>query len=435
MWAEPTLRRFVERLPEWASVRLTRLLDSDFARKVAETMATRVILIAVGLVTSVMIARSLGPAGRGLQASIAAITAIGVQFGNLGLHSSNTYYVAKKPALLPTLVGNTLAVGLGIATAVTLGVYAVMTAWPSLSPLDGTLLLLALAGIPLGLTYLLVQNLLLGIHEVRTYNVIELGSRIAVVALLGLLILAKMVSVEAVTVVGLATVVVSVAWALARIWPHLASPPRVSLSTVRDHLRYGFKAYVASFFAYTVIRADVLLCSYILGAEPTGQYSIAVSMADLVYMLPVVAGTIAFPRLTATEDPGERWAKTKSMTKWVALVLIALALVAAALARPAVQLLYGEAFLPSVGAFLWLLPGIVLLGINTILMNYFAAEGMPPIAIWSPAMASVVNVALNLLLLPRFGMVGASLASTVAYGMMLAMSVGYLGWAKTRTAA
>lgn len=426
MPTEATLRKWIDRLPPWASERLGRLVGNDFAQKVAETMATRVSLIVIGLLTSVLIARSLGPEGRGLQAAIAAVTAIGIQFGNLGLHSSNTYNVAKRPNLLPTLVGNSLLVALGIAGAASAVAWVVMASVPGLSPVGGVLLAIAMAGIPVGLCYLLLQNLLLGIHEVRAYNVIELGIRIATVtALLGLILLGR-VSVELIAVLGLATSAASAVWAFLRLRPHIVQPISVSLSVLRGHLGYGFKAYVAAFFAYTVIRADVLMCGYLLGAGPTGQYSIAVSMADMVYMLPVVAGTIAFPRLTATEDPAERWAKAKSMTKWVALVMVALAVVAALLAHPVVRLLYGEAFLPSVPAFLWLLPGIVLLGINTILMNYFAAEGMPPIAIWSPAVASVVNIALNFVLLPQIGIVGASLASTIAYLCMLVASGYYL---------
>jgi hypothetical protein len=81
---------------------------SDFVRKVAETFLTRILLIGIGLITSVIVARVLGPEGRGLYAVAATIAAMGVQLGNLGLHASNTYYVAQKPELLPFLMGNTL---------------------------------------------------------------------------------------------------------------------------------------------------------------------------------------------------------------------------------------------------------------------------------------------------------------------------------------
>ncbi len=433
MTPEATSRHaWTERLPGWARGRVERIIGSDFAHKVGETMATRVALIAIGLVTSVLIARSLGPEGRGLQAAIAAITSIGVQFGNLGLHSSNTYYVAKRPSLLPTLVGNSLLVTLGLGVVGSAVAWVVLTVWPSLSPVDGWFLVFALAGVPIGLTALLLQNLLLGIHQVRTYNLIELGTRIGMVAVVLGLILADRVSVVSVAITGLLVSAAAAMWAYLAVGPHLTRPIRVSLSELKQHARYGFKAYVAAFFAFTVIRADVLLCSYLLGDGATGHYSIAVSMADMVYMLPVVAGTLAFPRLAATEDHAERWAKAKSMFKWVAALLVAVAVAAALLAQPAVRLLYGESFLPAVPAFLLLLPGIVALGANTILMNYFAAEGIPPVAVWSPAVASVMNIGLNLILLPRMGIAGASLASTTAYAMMLAMSLAYIAYRRSR---
>lgn len=406
--------------------RLSFLLDSDFVHKVAETFVTRIALILIGLATSVLIARMLGPEGRGLQATIAAITALGIQFGNLGLHSSNTYYVSREPKLLPLLIGNSLFVSLGIAGPLSLVAYGVFSAYPSLVPLDGILLALALAGIPLGLGYLLLQNLLLGTHRIRSYNKIELISRVFMVAMLFVLLLTSRVSVEAVAVLGVLVSVFAASWALFALRRGLETKISLSLAMVKSHLGYGFKAYVAALFAYTVLRADVLMCSYILGDTATGHYSIAVSMADLVYMLPVVAGTIAFPRFTAESDPVRRWEKARGVVKWIAVIMLVIAAVSAIFAKPAVLLLYGKAYEPAVVAFLWLLPGLVLLGVNTILMNYFAAEGMPPIAIWSPAVASAVNIALNVALLPRMGIVGASVASSIAYILMLFMSISYI---------
>lgn len=424
--SDATRRSWQERLPDWASRRLSFLVGSDFVRKVAETFVTRIALIIIGLATSVLIARMLGPEGRGLQATMAAITALGIQFGNLGLHSSNTYYVSRDRELLPVLIGNSLLVSLGGAGLATLAVYALLMVFPQLVPLQGILLVFALVGIPVGLTYLLLQNLLLGTNRVREYNRIELVSRIVMVVVLFGLLFAGNVTVQAVAVAGLGVSALAAGWTLLDLRSVMPGGMIVSVATIRSHMGYGFKAFVAALFAYTVLRADILMCSYILGETPTGYYSIAVSMADLVYMLPVVAGTIAFPRLAATVDPVERWGKAASVAKWVAVIMVAVAIVAAVLARPAVLFLYGSEFLPSVAAFLWLLPGVVLLGINTILMNYFAAEGMPPIALWSPAIASAVNLALNLVLLPEIGIVGASVSSTVAYAAMLMMSGAYL---------
>jgi len=414
------------RLPAWVRVRLDRLLGSDFVRKVAETFLARIALVAIGLITSVMIARALGPEGRGLQATLAAVVAIGAQLGNFGLHSANTYYVARDKSLLPVLLGNTLLLSLVSGALVALAGWLVLTIRPSLAPLPSGLLALAFVTVPLSLAYMLLQNLLLGIGEVRAFNLIEVASRLAMIVLLAALVVARSVSVAAIAVLGIVLAIAGVAAVIVRLRPHISCRIRVSLVLMREHFVYGFRAYIGALFAFTVLRADIVIAKLLLGAEATGQYSIAVSMADLVYMLPVAAGTIAFPRLTATQDPAERWAKALSVTKYIGLVMVALAVLAALLVRPAVELLYGDAFLPSVPAFLWLLPGVVMLGVNTILMNYFASIGNPSVVIWSPAVASGLNIALNVILMPRIGISGAAIASSVAYGLMLLMSSTYV---------
>ena len=55
-----------------------------------ETFSTRILLIVVSLITSVFVARALGPEGRGLYAIALTVSMLGIQFSNLGLHSSNT---------------------------------------------------------------------------------------------------------------------------------------------------------------------------------------------------------------------------------------------------------------------------------------------------------------------------------------------------------
>src|SRR5436190_1021101 len=90
-----------------------RIRSSGLFKKILGTFGTRILMTVLGLATSVIIARLLGPQGRGYFATIAAISGIGIQFGNLGLHSSNTYYVSKDKSVLPAMLGNTLLVSLG----------------------------------------------------------------------------------------------------------------------------------------------------------------------------------------------------------------------------------------------------------------------------------------------------------------------------------
>lgn len=421
----------------WLSYRLKpeqlrQALKSDFIQKVIETLATRVLVILIGLITTVIVARTLGPAGRGLYAVAATVGAIGVQFGNLGLHASNTYYVARNRQLLPTLLGNSLIVSLVLGSFGAIITWLIFTMFPKIAPVHGLLLILALLWIPLGLAYLLLQNLLLGIQKVRAYNTVELVNKIISVILIGGLIITKLVSVETVFSTGLIALIVGCIWIMWQLTKEIDQPFTPSLSLFKENIRYGIKAYLAAFFAFMVLRVDLLMVKYILGPEQVGYYSIAVSMADLIYMLPVVVGTILFPRLSVLIEPVEKWKLTQKTISAITIIMIVLAISASLLATPMVRLLFGQEFLPAVPAFILLMPAIVFLSVNTICMNFFAAINMPMIVIYSPVLAFTINIILNWIMLPWVGLSGASISSIISYGVMMVLSLRYIKLHKVR---
>jgi O-antigen/teichoic acid export membrane protein len=397
---------------------------SPFIRQVSETYLTRILIVALGFVNSVLVTRILGPEGRGLFAVATTVAAIGVQLGNLGLHSSNTYQVSREPRTLPLLLGNSLLVS-AVAAWIALLAFPVLQWRPTLAPVTGLLLPLTLVAIPAGLASLLLQNLLIGTLQIRTYNVIDLTTRVLAIVLIAGTIPLGLVSPEMVFALVQITVVLGVAWAFFAIRRGFDQPVGGSLELLRRGMQYGLRAYLGSLFAFLVLRSDVVLVNYLRGAKETGYYSIAVGLADILLMLPTVVGTVLFPRLSAAADLQQRWQLTRRVLK-VMLPAVPLALLAALVAAPfLIRLAYGSAFDPSFPAVAWLLPGVGFFAINTILMNLFAACGMPPISMLSPLVALVVNVLLNLLLVPAWGFVAASVSSSICYGLMLAMSIWY----------
>src|SRR3989442_8405072 len=153
-----------------ASAQLWRIAaGTELRRNVLETYGTRVLVLIITFATAVVIARELGPTGRGLYAVAVTLGAIGAQFGNLGLHASNIYYVARDRGLLPALIGNTLAVVFVASIVAAIGGIG-FAFWPNASPVHRTLLPLPPASVPFGLAYLLTQRLLLGVDEGRAYN-------------------------------------------------------------------------------------------------------------------------------------------------------------------------------------------------------------------------------------------------------------------------
>ncbi|MDX1389066.1 MAG: oligosaccharide flippase family protein, partial [Acidobacteriota bacterium] len=275
------------------------------------------------------------------------------------------------------------------------------------------------------LAYMLAQNLLLGIQEVRAFNKIELAARVITVGLITVVIVIGFVTPETVFIAGLAAGVANLAWVLWHLRPFIPSRPRPSWPLLRDNIAYGFRVYLNCLFAFLVIRLDLLMVQFMMGAEQAGYYSISVSMADLVYLLPVVIGTILFPKLSAMDRIEDKWRLTNRTAAVVAVMMIGISTTAALAARPAVHLVFGAEYLPAVPAFVILAAGLVFLGINTIYSNFLGSTGLPWFTVWLWGAVTALNVGLNLVWIPRYGIEGAAFASLGCYTLALVVQFAY----------
>jgi len=404
---------------------------TELRRDVFESYGTRVLVVAVTFATAVVIARELGPSGRGFYAVAAAVGAIGVQFSNLGLHLSNTYYVARDRALLPALIGNTLAVVfVACVVAVLTGVGLVF--WPKLSPVHGTLLILALASVPVGLAYLFTQGLLLGVNEVRAYNQIECGSKLLVLALICIPALVHLGTVELFFGLTLLSALVGFFWALLRLRRVSTEPLELSLAVFRQSISTGINAYLILFFGFLVLRIDLLMVKHMLGVTEAGYYSISQILAENTMMFPVVLGSLLFPKLSALKGREEKLQLANKAVLATAALMLPVVVIGALAAEPIISIAFGRSFLPAVAPFVWLMPGTYFLGIETVMVQLLNSEGFPSVIVVAWIVDTIINVGLNLWAIPRYGITGASIVSSACYFVMFLIVLAVV-WKRNHT--
>ncbi len=399
---------------------MKQAMASDLVRKVLETYATQISLILLGLFTTIAVARALGPTSRGLYAVALAMGQIGVQFGHFGYVASNTYYLGQDRALLPRLLANSLLVSVVVGIVATVAGAVLFSLRPELAPVHGILLVFGLLYIPLGLGFLFSENLLLALHRVRSYNQVEFMNRLLILIMVGAVILLGRVSAQTIFAAVIVVMALSNVAALFVLWPFLGELPRVSIRLLRNHFELGVKAYLIILFSYLLLRIDLLMVKYMLGAEQAGYYSVASSMGDYLLMLPGVIGMILLPKLSSMQSWRDKLRLSRQAAYAMMAGMIPLLCVAGLVARLGVRILFGAAFLPSVAAFIWLLPGIFTLGVETVAVQFLNAVGYPRIvvAIWAASVA--LNVAGNFWTIPHWGIAGASLMSSVSYTLTLA---------------
>jgi len=395
-----------------------------FSGDVAATFASRIVLVGLGVISSVLTARYLGPGGRGILATVGALAGIGIQLGNLGLHASNTYLVSRDVTVLGSLWANSRRTATALGCSLALIAAAGAAFMPGLLGEVGFLMLiLGIAGMPFHLTTLFGLNLVIGTGKLALFNGMEIIFRtVGVAGLLACLVffhggIRSVLALNLAIAVGGALAVRAVLRKLIR--ASGAAAPRTDMGLFRSSVAYGAKAYTAALLAYLIVRSDMLLVNTLRGASDAGIYSIAVQVADLIYLLPMSIGLVLFPRL-ARDGSGDP-AFAMKVTRHTAFLLLLLCSAAALLARPAVGILYGPAFAAAVPALWWLLPGIWAYGVSNQIATQLASAGMPASAvlIWIPPL--VLNVLLNLFWIPRWGITGAAASSTLCYFLVLAL--------------
>ncbi len=306
---------------------------------------------------TILVARLLGPAGRGEYAVAVAVAAIGVQIGNLGIHTSSSWLVARDPRLLGTLIANGLLVGCVIGAVEEIVALAAVWVTPSIAPVPMPILVLALDPIPIGLVYLIGQNLMLGLRRVVSYNLLELGNRLCGLEIIVVLALAGALSsfsAFAGTLVALGATGVMTLALLARTAGRIS--PRLQL--VREHLGYGRRAYVGALITFLVFRLDLLLVQVMRGTADAGQYSIAIALTDWALLVPVVTGTLLFPTLSAMTDVAERWKRARDILVPIGVGALLVAAAFIAVGIPLVTFVFGQAYEPAAQAFVLMLPGV-----------------------------------------------------------------------------
>ena len=146
--------------------------------QVIATVAVRLLIVAGGFVSSVLTARLLSPAGRGEYFLVVTLAQALAQFGNFGLQSSNTYFVARDRSLTGALLANSLAIAMVAGGVGSVAVILVLKAAGGASG-DSRLWFAAIIA-PATLFYMLGTNLLVGLKRIGTFNRFQLGSNYGV---------------------------------------------------------------------------------------------------------------------------------------------------------------------------------------------------------------------------------------------------------------
>jgi O-antigen/teichoic acid export membrane protein len=397
---------------------------TGFARSVGLNFAGEIGTLAIGFFSSLLIARWLGPADRGLLSLIATSTGITMVFVNVGVPMAVWYYASRPNAPVGALLGNSLLQA-ALVTAV-----LVPAAWLLEQPLSDALAhgrgglawVLGAAVVPLTFLEWSTRNQLTGQLRFGLSNALVTAEKLVLVAAVVVFLYEFGWGVSGVFAAQGAGFLVGIFGALVVLLRQ--QRPRLDFPLLRRLLGYGARVQVGSLFQLFNSRFDVLILQFYRPLRDVGYYVIAQVVAELVMLFSRSFQSSVLSFVSHESGRPERQAETTALTlRHHALLSAGAILVDAAFAPLLIIYGYGSAFRPAIVPIFVLLPGVWFLGNGLVIANDLSGRARPGLASVLSGVAVAVTVTLDFALIPPFGVMGAAVASVVAYVVFGVISV------------
>jgi O-antigen/teichoic acid export membrane protein len=410
--------------------------DAKFLKDTAWNYAAFGIMAATGVILNFYIAAHFGIATLGVFNQIYAVYVIAAQVAVMGLHDSAQKHNAEFAAdpELRVLVSATaliLAFAFGLTTAAAMVALAGAIGRLADSSAVGDGIRLAAPG----LLFFALNKVLMGILNGRRQMKAFAGAQ-------GFRVVAILVVCLAVGAADLPGYMLGASFTIAEIalLPGLLIVVRPPLFGFGDgagfrlwlgsHVRFGTKALANGFLAESYVRVDILMLGIFVSDAAVGIYSFAALFIEGLYQIPVVVRTIANPVLVELLIARDKPALGHFARKTSLLSLAAFAVAAGAVI---VIYPYLAPFFPaplvadSRPLLLILAAGLFLYSAFIPLDQALLQGGLPGRQSLLMTFNVLANVALNLALIPALGIVGAALATLLAYGIS-GLTVNLAAW-------
>jgi stage V sporulation protein B len=394
--------------------------EKRFAFDVGWVLVGSMLSMVLGFILRIFLARWLGPNDLGLYSMIITVQGVASFIAALDIPFALTKYAAEYKSDIAKFTETSSGAitysaisGLifGIILFALSGVLANVFRMPELSGLIRILSIM----LPFTCINLAILGLFNGLRRMRTYAIITIIQSVLMVLLILLLVPGLGVQGAVWGIVASVILASSIGMLLAI---NLFSFSFNSLKkSGRKLLSFGSKIFAADALNMIPSYADTMIIGYFLNATLVGVYSVAGTLASFFPVIPLAIQRITYPATS------EFWAQNKKDSlkimidksmKYSACILLPIGLAVGFFSRPIIERLFGMSFISASIPLCILVAGKVISGSTTVPIGAsFSGVGRPDVPLKIQAVATTVNVVLNVVLVLLWGISGAAAASMI----------------------
>jgi O-antigen/teichoic acid export membrane protein len=181
---------------------------------------------------------------------------------------------------------------------------------------------------------------------------------------------------------------------------------------------HAFPIAFASLLAMIYLRIDQVMLHKMVSDSELGQYVAAVKVSELFETLPSALMISVAPIFAVSAVDPERFRSYVDRTfRYLMVLAAALCVVMTVGATPVVQVLFGRQFLPAAPLLSVLIWSEIAVFFSTVVVNVLVAQNQQRLLPIPTLAGAGVNIALNLVLIPRYGAIGAAYATLISYSV------------------
>jgi O-antigen/teichoic acid export membrane protein len=359
-------------------------------------VGARVTGLLLAVVGTVLIARTLGPEGRGITVYLITLAALGMEVSRFGHDIVSRKVAATDKENLPQALSNSLVTSFITSIPVMLIVLTMAFTHAELSAWTCAILLCTLL-IPIGATSTSWCSALVGLGKTKIFSFIELSQKLVMPA--GILVIFALSSITITTIAWLAVAgyMVSLIWAGYLLRDYLKGVFKnihINKSLWKGLALWSWLINIGWLFTQ---KGVILSLGYAATIEEVGIYSVASSLGEAVWMVPATIGSlILYPHLLKEKSRTKQRNMVFQMAVGLAGIILLGTVVAYFLSDWFVNLLFGAAFMQAAPIFVVLCLAGVAFAFFTSIQYGLMALGKEK----TSAIATLTNAALVLFITP-----------------------------------
>lgn len=380
---------------------------------------TKLAIYPIGFISSVIVARILGPEDRGIYTYLLLLTSFLLPILTFGIGGGINYYISSKENKPDSVFVTVLIASLFFGFLIT-GIIFILWYFQKLGATGNRIqlldLLLLLGAVISNTVFFFVSRMLTGDSKFTALNWLTIAQGLINPILLLILVwifgLGLHGASASLFAINTMICIASLIFAIKSYNIHFG----LDWQFIKKSFRYGIKGWLGDMAVRANLRLDQILLGAAVNASALGVYSVAVMLVELIWIIPDAIGPVLFNKIAAEKDINERINLTNKINR----ILIGLSFIVGILLFLATYYIvlpygYGAAYDGVIVPLVLMIPGSILFIIAKVITKLLSGSGKIGATSTAMVVGSVMTIVFYLILIPKYGLIGAALGSSLGY--------------------